>query len=142
MYNNSFIFFRKESLLSDDWNTLRVYACEGNVTMCKIASFCINSNEVTNLNLIANYSTAINNLDTKFDIVLADIMDCAIFGNRIIDTIADAKENILEKNKPTIVIPDQVYFLIFKVLSILIFFKLKIRKRLIIALTVLKFFEL
>lgn len=97
-------------MLLEDWDAIRIFTCEGNITTCKIAGFCINKNKADNLNLIAAYSTILNSLEIKFDIALADVIDCGIFGNRIVEIVADAKEHLLENDRPTIIIPQKVFF--------------------------------
>lgn len=98
-------------MLKEHWDAVRVYCCEYNFTTSKIAGVCAYANKSKNINLIANNPAVLNTLNIKFDIALADMLDCGIFGNRIIEMIADAKENLLEKNKQTFVIPTKVFFL-------------------------------
>lgn len=76
---------------------------EQNNIMCNISKAiqCENST----YELLNNYSFDCN-IDDKFNVLLSETLDCAIFGENILDNLIDAKERFMNENH--VVIPAKV----------------------------------
>ncbi|KAF7638175.1 DHHC domain-containing protein [Meloidogyne graminicola] len=84
-----------------------VHACDLDETMCKIARSCFlqNNARVKLFEMHSNKMTVIK----RYNLLISETVDCAIFGERIVDTILDAKERLLEED--AILIPNKAILL-------------------------------
>ncbi|KAI3420184.1 protein arginine methyltransferase 10 [Globodera pallida] len=80
--------------------------CEMDEAMCSVARRCFarNGSKAKRIELYESYSKRME-LNERCDVLVTETVDCAIFGEHIVDTILDAKERLLTDD--AIIVPNK-----------------------------------